>query len=192
MTNHWLDLKNAKVFLIEGSNCAENHTMSIRWIMRAKEKGAIVIHVDPRFTRTSKMADIYACIRPGTDIAFLNAMINYILESKLYDEEYVKLNTNALLLLRDDFSFSDGLFSGYNSADFKYDNASWGYQLDPATNKPLRAESLDDPRCIFAKLKDFFKRYTLKVGPDISGIPEATIKQIADTMARKSGPARSS
>ncbi len=182
MTNHWLDLKNAKVFLIEGSNCAENHTMSMRWIMRAKEKGAIVIHVDPRFTRTSKMADIYACIRPGTDIAFLNAMISYILENKLYDEEYVKLNTNALLLLRDDFSFSEGLFSGYNGTDFKYDNASWSYQLDPATNKPLRAESLDDPRCVFAKLKDFFKRYTLKVGSDISGIPEATIKQIADTL----------
>ena len=105
MTNHWLDLQNAKVFLIEGSNCAENHPMSMRWIMKAKEKGAIVIHVDPRFTRTSKIADIYACIRPGTDIAFLDAIINYILENKQYDDAYVKLNTNALICMRDDFKF---------------------------------------------------------------------------------------
>ncbi len=184
MTNHWLDLQNAKVFLIEGSNCAENHSMSMRWIMKAKEKGAIVIHVDPRFTRTSSIADIYACIRPGTDIAFLNAIINYILENKLYDEDYVKLNTNALLLLRDDFGFDEGVFSGYNAVDFKYDNSTWSYQLDPLTQKPLRAENLDDPRCVFTKLMAFYKRYTMKVGSEISGVPEETIKLIADTMVK--------
>ncbi|MFA5354883.1 MAG: molybdopterin-dependent oxidoreductase, partial [Thermodesulfovibrionales bacterium] len=184
MTNHWLDLKNARVFLIEGSNCAENHSMSMRWIMKAKEKGAVVIHVDPRYTRTSKIADIYACIRPGTDIAFLNSIINYILTNRLYDEEYVKLNTNALCLLRDDFSFDDGVFSGYLDKEFKYENASWGYQLDPQTKKPLRAKSLDDPNCVFARLKEFFSRYSFKVGSEISGIPEETIKQIADTLVK--------
>src|SRR5512140_2396887 len=127
MTNHWIDLKNAKVFLIEGSNAAENHSMSMKWIMRAKEKGAIVIHVDPRFTRTSAIADHYVRIRPGTDIAFLNAIINYVLETKGYDEQYVKLHTNALLLLKDEFKFDEGVFSGFNPAAFKYDNASWGY-----------------------------------------------------------------
>src|SRR5690554_4096268 len=98
MTNHWLDLQHAKVILIEGSNCAENHSMAMKWIMRAKENGAIVINVDPRFTRTSKIADIFAQIRPGTDIAFLNSIINYILENDLYDEEFVKTHTNAALL----------------------------------------------------------------------------------------------
>ena len=76
MTNHWDDLKNAKVFLIEGSNVAENHVMAMKWIRKAQAKGAKVIHVDPRYNRTSAIADIFACIRPGADIAFLGAIIN--------------------------------------------------------------------------------------------------------------------
>lgn len=182
MTNHWLDLKNAKVFLIEGSNCAENHPMSMKWIMRAKEKGAKIIHVDPRFTRTSKVADIFAQIRPGTDIAFLGAIINYVLENKLYDEQYVVEHTNALFLIRDDFSFHEGLFSGYDGAAFKYDTSSWGYAMD-AEGKPVKADSLDDPRCVFSKLKEFFKRYDLKTASSICGIPEETIQLIAETYA---------
>jgi formate dehydrogenase major subunit len=87
MTNHGLDLQNAKVFLIAGSNAAENHVMAMKWVMKAKEKGAKVIHVDPRFTRTSAVADLYARIRPGADIAYLGAIIGYILREKLYDEE---------------------------------------------------------------------------------------------------------
>ena len=79
MTNHWIDLKNAKAFLIEGSNAAENHPMAMQWVMEAKNNGAKIIHVDPRFTRTSAVADIFVRIRPGTDIAFLNSIINYIL-----------------------------------------------------------------------------------------------------------------
>jgi formate dehydrogenase major subunit len=184
MTNHWLDLQNAKVFLIEGSNAAENHPMSMRWLTKAKEKGAIVIHVDPRYNRTSKIADIYARIRPGTDIAFLGSIINYILETKQYDEAYVNLNTNAHFLMSDDFKFEEGMFSGFNEIDHKYDNASWGYQLDPKTHKPLVAASIDDPKCVMAKLKEFYKRYTFKVGSDISGIPEEKIKLIADTMIK--------
>src|SRR5689334_13329966 len=108
MTNHWADLQNAKVFMIEGSNCAENHVMATKWINKAREKGAIVIHVDPRFNRTSSMADIYARIRPGADIAFLNAVINHILENELYDAPYVATHTNALYLTKDDFGFGDG------------------------------------------------------------------------------------
>ena len=183
MTNHWLDLKNAKVFLIEGSNAAENHSMSMKWLMRAKENGAIVIHVDPRFNRTSAIADIYARIRPGTDIAFLNAVINYILEKNAFDEEYVKLHTNALLVLKDDFAFEGGHFSGFQPAAFKYDNASWGYLLDK-DKKPVKAQSLDDPRCVFARLRTFFKRYTLETASQISGIPPETIQQIAQTLIR--------
>jgi formate dehydrogenase major subunit len=184
MTNHWLDLKNAKVFLIEGSNCAENHSISMRWIMKAKEKGAIVIHVDPRYTRTSKIADIYARIRPGTDIAFLNSIISYIIRNKFYDEAFLRQNTNALFLLKEDFKFDEGVFSGYLEEEFKYDNASWGYQLDPQTKKPLKAQSLEDPRTVFSQLKKFVSRYTFKVASEISGIPEETIKKIADTLVK--------
>ncbi len=183
MTNHWLDLKNAKVFLIEGSNAASNHSMSTRWIDKARENGAIVIHVDPRFTRTSSMADIYACIRPGTDIAFLNSIINYILENKLYDEAFVKLHTNALYRVGKQFAFEDGLFSGYKEASHSYDLKAWGYELD-GSKKPQKAKNLDDPRCVFAHLKQFYKRYNFETASAITGIPAEQIKLIADTLVK--------
>ncbi len=183
MTNHWLDLQNAKVFLIEGSNAAENHVMAMKWIRKAQEKGAIIIHVDPRYNRTSSIADIYARIRPGADIAFLNAVINYILVNKLYDEQYIKIHTNALLVANKDLDFDDGLFSGYDHEKHKYDQVSWGYELG-ADKKPKKAKSLDDPRCVFSELKKFYARYTPEVGESISGVPAATIKQIAETMAK--------
>lgn len=183
MTNHWSDLAHCKTILVEGSNVAENHPMAFKWIRKAQEDGAIIIHVDPRFTRTSATSDIYARIRPGADIAFLNAMINHVLVNRLYDEDYVITHTNALHLGDASFDFKDGLFSGYDEAGRKYDTKSWGYQLD-AEGRPQRAESLDDPRCLFARMRTFFSRYTLEVGERISGIPAAQIKQIAETMAK--------
>ena len=107
-------MQHAKTVLIEGSNVAENHPMAFKWIRKAQENGAKIIHVDPRFTRTSAGADIYARIRPGTDAAFLNTVINYILVNKLYDEDFVKIHTNALFLGAADFDFKDGLFSGFD------------------------------------------------------------------------------
>src|ERR1700758_5349 len=98
MTNHWADMQHAKTILVEGSNVAENHPMAYKWIRKAQENGAILIHVDPRFTRTSAGADVYARIRPGTDAAFQNTLINHILTHRLYDEDYVTIHTNALLL----------------------------------------------------------------------------------------------
>ena len=80
MTNHWVDLKNSDYLLIMGSNAAENHPISMKWVMKAKENAATVISVDPRFTRTSAVADIYAPLRSGTDIAFLGGMVTYIIE----------------------------------------------------------------------------------------------------------------
>src|SRR6476620_10522409 len=182
MTNHWADLQHSKAILVEGSNVAENHVMAMKWIRRAQENGAVIIHVDPRFTRTSAGADIFARIRPGADAALLNTMINYILVHKLYDEDYVTTHTNALLLGRADFDFKDGLFSGFDEENHKYHTESWGYQLDGAGH-PRTAKSLDDPHCIFTRLREFFGRYTLDVGERISGIPAAQIQKIAETMA---------
>jgi formate dehydrogenase major subunit len=184
MTNHWADLQNAKCFLVEGSNFAENHVAAVRWVRKAQEKGAIIIHVDPRFNRTSTMADIYARIRPGADIAFLSGVISHIVENKLYDEAYVKLHTNALMVVRDDFKFEAGHFSGYHEDAHKYDNASWGYVLDEKTQKPVKAESLDDPRTVFQRMRAFFSRYPLPVAADISGVPAEQIKLIAETFAK--------
>jgi formate dehydrogenase major subunit len=138
--------------------------------------------VDPRFTRTSSIADVYARIRPGTDIAYLGAIISYVLREKLYDEPYLRLNTNAAFLVRDDFAFEDGLFSGYDAEKHKYENASWGYALDPATATPRKAEALDDPRTVLSKLREHYARYTFEAAEQITGIPAAQVKQIADLL----------
>jgi len=183
MTNHWIDLKNCKTILVEGSNVAENHPMAFKWIRKAQENGAKIIHVDPRFTRTSAAADVYARIRPGTDAAFQNAMINHILVNKLYDEDYVVTHTNALFLGDEAFDFKDGVFSGFDAENHKYQTQTWGYQLD-AKGKPRVAKSLDDPHCVFSRLKTFVSRYTLETGEQITGIPAKQIQQIAEMMAK--------
>jgi formate dehydrogenase major subunit len=183
MTNHWIDLQHCKTILVEGSNVAENHPMAFKWIRRAQDNGAKIIHVDPRFTRTSAAADMYARIRPGADAAFLNTMINYILVHNLYDEDYVTTHTNALFLGDAAFDFKDGLFSGFDEEEHKYDTRTWGYQLD-ASGKPRVAASLDDPHCVFAHLRKFVSRYTLEMGERITGISAAQIQQIAETMAK--------
>jgi formate dehydrogenase major subunit len=182
MTNHWVDLQNCKTILVEGSNVAENHPMAYKWIRKAQENGAKLIHVDPRYTRTSAGADVYARIRPGTDAAFQNTMINHILVNKLYDEDYVVTHTNALYLSDEAFDFKDGVFSGYDEEHHKYDTKTWGYQLD-AKGKPRVAKSLDDPHCVFTRLRTHVSRYTLEVGEQITGVPAAQIQQIAETMA---------
>ena len=183
MTNHWVDLQNCKTILVEGSNVAENHPMAFKWIRKAQENGATIIHVDPRYTRTSAAADVYARIRPGTDTAFQNTMINHIIANKLYDEDYVLTHTNALYLGDEAFDFKDGVFSGYDAEHHTYDTKTWGYQLD-AKSKPRMAKSLDDPHCVFTRLKTFVSRYTLEMGERITGIPADQIQQIAETMAK--------
>src|SRR5205809_7977684 len=179
MTNHWADMQHAKTILVEGSNVAENHPMAFKWIRKAQENGAVIIHVDPRFTRTSSAADIYARIRPGADAAFLGTVIHYILANKLYDEDYVTAHTNALFVGDAAFGFEGGLFSGFDEAKHKYDTKSWGYELD-GKGKPKVAASLDDPSCIFARVKKHFARYTLEAGERVTGIPAAEIQRIAD------------
>ena len=172
MTNHWVDMQHSKAILVEGSNVAENHPMAFKWIRKAQENGAVIIHVDPRFTRTSATADEYARIRPGTDAALLNTMINHILVNKLYDEDFVLTHTNARFLGQASFDFKDGLFSGFDEAKHKYHTESWGYQLD-GKGKPQVAASLDDPQCVFSRLRQFVARYTLKMGEQVTGIPAA-------------------
>ena len=183
MTNHWVDMQHSKAILVEGSNVAENHPMAFKWIRKAQENGAVIIHVDPRFTRTSSTADQYARIRPGADAAFLNTMINHILVNKLYDEDFVLTHTNALFLSDAGFDFKDGLFSGFDEKKHKYSTDSWGYQLD-AKGKPKVAKSLDDPNSVFSRLRKFVSRYTLETGEQITGIPAAQIRQITETMVK--------
>jgi len=177
MTNHWIDVKNADVILIMGSNAAENHPISFRWITEAQKNGSTLISVDPRFTRSSSKADIYAPLRSGTDIAFLGGMIKYILENKLYFKEYVVNYTNASFIVNDAFGFSDGLFTGYDEKKRSYDKSKWGFAVDEK-GVPKRDPSLKNPRCVLNLLKKHYDRYTLKKVSEVTGTPEANLLEV--------------
>ena len=118
MTNTWQDIKNANVVVVMGGNAAEAHPCGFKWVIEAKiENGAKLVVIDPRFTRTASVADVYAPIRPGTDIAFLSGLIRYLLEKDQIQHEYVRAYTNASLIVKDGFGFEDGLFTGYDEAE---------------------------------------------------------------------------
>jgi formate dehydrogenase major subunit len=158
MTNHWIDIRNSDCILIMGSNAAENHPISFKWVTEAMKKGGKLISVDPRFTRSSSKADFYAPLRSGTDIAFLGGMIKYILDNDKYFKEYVAQYTNASFIVSDSYSFHDGLFSGYDPATHKYDKSKWAFVKD-ADGIPKKDTTLQNPRCVFQLLKVHYSRY---------------------------------
>jgi formate dehydrogenase major subunit len=193
---------------------AENHPVGFQWVMKAKERGAKVIHVDPRFTRTSAVADIYAAIRPGTDIAFLGGLIHFILEQNRYFHDYVVNYTNAPLLISDEFRDTedlDGLFSGWNSGKAEYDFDSWMY-ADPAETPPVEKReghsgqghaergamsrggkkdpTMQDPKCVFQILKRHYQRYTPQMVYEVCGVPPEKFLSIAETICANSGRER--
>ena len=180
MTNHWIDIKNADVILIMGSNAAENHPVSFYWVSRARESGATLIHVDPRFTRTSAQADIHASLRSGTDIAFLGGMIKYILDNDLYQEDYVRLYTNASFLVNPDFQLPgelDGLFSGFDEAQGVYDREAWAFERDPS-GIVKKDRQMRHPRCVLQLLKKHFSRYDPDTVASITGTPRDILLRI--------------
>jgi formate dehydrogenase major subunit len=177
MTNHYIDFRNADVILNMGGNVAENHPVSFKWVQAAKDKGAIFIHVDPRFTRTSTKADIFVRLRSGTDIAFLGGMIKYILDNKLYDEFYVKNYTNASLIVNPKYGFDDGLFSGYDPPKRAYDASTWALEKDEQ-GVPKRDITLQDPRSVFQLLKKHYSRYTLQKVSEITGTPTTDLEKV--------------
>jgi formate dehydrogenase major subunit len=183
MTNHWTDIGNADVILIMGSNAAENHPISFHWVTKAMEKGATLIHVDPRFTRTSARADIYAPLRSGTDIAFLGGMIKYIVEDieknpQNYNMEYLKEYTNAGWLIDAKYGFSDGIFSGYDAAARSYkDKSSWQYQKDDK-GVPKQDKAFSDPGCVFQLLKKHYARYDMATVSRATGTTEGDLLKV--------------
>ncbi len=188
MTNHWNDLKNTDCALIIGSNAAENHPMSFKWLFKAKEeRGAKIIHVDPRYTRTSAKADIWCPIRPGTDIAFLGGIINYILQNDLYWKDYVVNYTNASFIINDGFDFHDGLFSGYDPSSRSYDSKTWAYKTDENGNV-LKDPTLQHPRCVFQLLKKHYSRYDVDTVCKITGAPSKPTIKIAETYGATGRP----
>ena len=203
-----------------GSNMAEAHPVGFQWVMAAKARGAEVIHIDPRFTRTSALADLHVPLRAGSDIAFLGGVIRYILDNDLDFREYVTAYTNASFLVDERFADTedlDGLFSGYDPASGSYDMASWyyesgapddaggarakeqsaGYQhgsggpvLETGAAEIANDPTLTHPRCVFQILKRHFARYTPEVVAEICGVPEEKFLRVCDAWTSNSGRER--
>jgi formate dehydrogenase major subunit len=211
------DLANADAILIMGSSMAENHPVGFQWVIEAREKnGAKIIHVDPRFNRTSAMADYWLPLRAGSDIVFLGALINYTIANDRWFREYVIPYTNAATILRDDFVDTEdlgGLFSGWDAEKKQYDPETWLYKGaekksdgdQPGMREhggghgkdrggeaqnldhPLRDETLQHPRCVFQVLKRHFARYTPELVEQSCGIPRERFIEVADIFTSASG-----
>lgn len=191
MTNHWIDIKNSDVIFMIGSNAAENHPASFRWILKAmEERNAKLVVVDPRYSKSASMASLYVPIRPGTDLAFLGGMINYALEKNLIQKEYVVEYTNASYLVNPDYRFNDGLFSGYDAGKRNYgDRKSWTYQVD-AKKVPKQDKTLKNPQCVYQLMKNHYSRYTPEMVEKVTGCPKDTFLKAAEIFCSTHKPDR--
>ena len=202
-----------------GSNFAECHPVGFRWAMKAKERGCKLIHVDPRFTRTSAMCDQHVQIRAGTDIAFLGGLVRYIIENDRWFREYVLHYTNAATIVSETFKDTedlDGVFSGLDPDRREYDTKLWAYDgtvetqpvLEESTGQPRAKEgqpgvdfrrrpprtdpTLQHPRCVFQVLRRHYARYTPETVARICGCTEAEFLAVAKTLCDNSGRERTS
>jgi len=208
------DIGNSDCIIIMGSNMAENHPVAFRYVLKAREKGAQFIHIDPRFTRTSALANKHVGIRPGSDIAFLGGLINYVIQNETYFKEYVTAYTNIAHLIHEEFQDTedlDGFFSGYMKDEHRYDNQTWGYRGEGARPSPnmhrqftsmsfsqrvgnLEKEwppasdpTLQDPKCVFQILKRHFARYTPEMVERICGVSQDDFLTVARAISENSG-----
>lgn len=203
-----------------GSNMAECHPVGFQWVLEARRKGAKVIHVDPRFTRTSAMSSLHVALRAGSDIAFLGGIVNYILENERWFDDYVKHYTNAPVIVDDGFSDTedlDGFFSGWDAETGSYGNETWQYagmavasaagqregRVPLGQDAERRAHlehgqppevdlSLQHPRCVFQLLKKHYRRYTPDLVEEVCGVPKELFLEVAETLCRNSGRERTS
>ena len=216
MTNGWIDIKNTDMMLIMGGNPAENHPCGFKWAIEAKrQRNAKMIVVDPRFTRTAAVADLFLQIRAGTDIAFLGGVIHYALENQRVAKEYLVNFTNAAFVIKEGFKLpDDGLYSGFDADAQTYDKSTWNYEgsggggsavapfnvgsatsgtpAPPAPTLPANVNadtSLENPRCVYQLLKQQYSRYTPEMVERITGIPKDQFLKAADlfTSIRQNG-----
>ncbi len=184
MTNHWIDIKNADAILIMGSNAAEHHPISFKWVLDAKyNKNATVMHVDPKFSRTSARSDFHVPLRSGTDVAFLGGMVNYLLNEQKYYDFYVKEYTNASLIVGEDYAFEDGLFSGFDPKTRSYDKSKWAFEMD-SDGVPKRDKSLGHPRCVFQLMKKHYSRYDLDTVSSVTGVSKDNLMRVYEAYAK--------
>jgi len=191
MTNHWVDIKNADVILVMGGNAAEAHPCGFKWVTEAKahNKAKLVV-VDPRFTRTASVADYYVATRTGTDIVFLGAIVNYLLTTDKIQHEYVRNYTDMPFIVREDFAFNDGIYSGYDEAAGKYaDKSSWNYEIGEDGYAKVDP-TLSHPRCVYQLMKKHYSRYTTEMVEKICGVSPAQFQKVADALASTAVPGR--
>ncbi len=202
-------LADSDCIVIMGSNMAENHPVGFRFVVKARQCGATVIHVDPRFSRTSALADLYVPIRPGSDLVFLGALVNYVVNHERWQtypffREYVVHYTNASVIVSPEFRDTEelaGLFSGYRAEQRRYDSASWHYagQIHPVEGErwpcrplvePERDPTLQHPNCAFQLVKRHFARYTPELVEEVCGVPRELFLRVAETILANSGRER--
>jgi len=190
MTNHWVDIKNADIVLIMGGNAAEAHPCGFKWVTEAKAHNkARLIVVDPRFTRSASVADVYCPIRTGTDIAFLGGVMNHLLTNDKVQHEYVKNYTDMSFIVREDFAFADGLYSGYNPEKRSYDKSSWDYEIGPDGYVKVDPE-LKHPRCVYQLMKQHYARYTPEIVERVCGTPKEKFLQVCELIGSTAAPDR--
>jgi formate dehydrogenase major subunit len=202
-----------------GSNMAENHPVGFQWVVEAQKRGARVIHVDPRFTRTSALADTFVALRAGSDIAFLGGIVRHILEEDRDFREYVVRYTNASTIVSEDFRDTedlDGLFSGWDPEARTYDPDSWQYQemqVAAASGQreqgaptghgahggalehgepPHFDDTLQHPRCVYQLLRRHFARYTPELVEETCGVPREQFLEVCEALCDNSGRERTS
>jgi formate dehydrogenase major subunit len=199
-SNHPRDLANSDCILVMGSNMAESHPVGFHWPVQAQQRGAVLMHVDPRYTRTSAVADVFVKIRAGTDIAFLGGIIRYILEGERYFKEYVVHYTNAATLVADEYRHEEeaGLFAGFNPATGSYDltPGAWEYvselRPDGTPGLPRTDPTLQDPMCVLQVLKRHYARYTPQAVSQVCGCRPEDVIKVAELLCRNSGRERTS
>lgn len=190
MTNSWTDIRNTDLVVIMGGNAAEAHPCGFKWVTEAKaNRGAKLIVVDPRYTRSASVSDLYAPIRQGTDIAFLLGLINYCIENDKVHREYVKAFTNAAYVVKAGFTYQDGLFSGYDDAKRDYDKSSWDYEIGE-DGFAVVDDTLANPRCVWNLLKNHVAVYTPEMVERICGTPKDKFLKVAEMVAECSSPTK--
>ena len=208
------DLENADCIVVMGSNMAENHPIGFRFVVEAQRRGATVIHVDPRFTRTSALANIHAPIRSGTDIAFLGGIIHHILENDLWFRDFALAYTNIANIIEDGYQDPEqtgGVFSGFNADTGSYKQDTWQYKgkIVPSSISEHRVQTqekseggdfeamtegppptdptLQHPNCVYQIMRRHYARYTPEMVERVTGCPRDTFLAVADALTRNSG-----
>jgi formate dehydrogenase major subunit len=188
MTNHFCDVAHSDCVMIIGSNAAENHPLAMKWVQKAQARGAKLISVDPRFTRTSAVADLYVPLRAGTDVALVGGLIRHALAQGLVQKEYLVAHTNAGFLVDPAFTFEAGRFGPMEGG--RYTEEHWGFQRDEQGRVKIDP-SLADPHCVYQLLKRHFARYTPETVSRICGTPVAKLRELAEAFLSTSRPDRS-